>query len=318
MLTDLRATLKGVGRLDAMATVNKRALQYYENNDVDALAPEALERRVRILHAMGEDDEARGDWDAAKAKFVEARRASKALLDKAPNDPGRVFDHAQSEFWVGEVAYEQGHYQDAKRGFEGYKRLADRLFALDPSNPRSLREEGYADGNLCMIAMKIPKNSPDAVPLCQSALSYINTAAERMHRSPDILVDVANRHAWLADAFFSAGRHHDCIAHRLVQESILADLMRTDPKNMRLKEKWIAVQRVLGWLESHDGNTRAALVRLRRALKLTDQLVAFDPSNKTWSRQHTAVALDIEDVAKQTKHRMEKKPYEQRKTLARF
>jgi tetratricopeptide (TPR) repeat protein len=307
MLTDLRTTLKGVGRLDAMAAVNRRALQYYGNNDIAALPPESLQRRVRILHAMGEDDEARGDWSAAKGKFAEAHRTTKALLDKAPDDPNRVFDHAQSEFWIGEVAYEKKDYQDAKRGFVAYKELADRLLILDPTNSRSLREAGYADGNLCTLAIESTKKPREAIPLCQSALKYMEAAAERLHRTPDILADVANRHAWLADAYCVAGQREQCAAHRRTQEAILADLMRADTRNMWLKQKWISVQRVLGWLEFEAGNKRVALARLRRALKLSDQLVAFDHSNESWSLQRAVLTSDITQIKKmQTKRVAEK------------
>src|SRR6185437_2504203 len=61
MLTDLRDKLKGVGRLDVMTAVNERALTYYADQDLAKLPAESLERRARILHAMGEDDETRGD-----------------------------------------------------------------------------------------------------------------------------------------------------------------------------------------------------------------------------------------------------------------
>ena len=58
MLTDLRGRLKGVGRLDVMNAVNARAMDYYSDQSLAALPDQSLERRARILHAMGEDDEA--------------------------------------------------------------------------------------------------------------------------------------------------------------------------------------------------------------------------------------------------------------------
>lgn len=80
MLTDLRDRLKGVGRLDVLTAVNRRALGYYRQQDVAVLPADSLERRARILHAMGEDDERRGDFDRALAQFDEASRTTAALL----------------------------------------------------------------------------------------------------------------------------------------------------------------------------------------------------------------------------------------------
>ena len=42
MLTDLRERLKGVGRLDVLSAVNRRALSYYKQQDVDELPVESL------------------------------------------------------------------------------------------------------------------------------------------------------------------------------------------------------------------------------------------------------------------------------------
>ena len=98
---------------------------------------------------MGEDDETRGDEDHALAEFREAGRTTAALLAAAPNDPERIFDQAQSEFWIGYADYARNRFADAKLPFEAYLQLADRLVSIDLNNPRYLREVGYAEGNLC-------------------------------------------------------------------------------------------------------------------------------------------------------------------------
>lgn len=69
MLTDLRDKLTGVGRIDVMDAVNQRAMGYYgDQRDLSALPPDSLDRRARVIEAMGEDDENRGRIDAAFAK----------------------------------------------------------------------------------------------------------------------------------------------------------------------------------------------------------------------------------------------------------
>jgi len=296
MLTDLRSTLKGVGRLDAMTAANERALRYYSNKRLDWLPPDSLERRARILHAMGEDEETRGDYNGALTKFREAHRTTAALLAAAPNDPERIFDHAQSEFWIGHVGYARKQFTDAKKAFQAYKALADRLISIDPNNPKYLREAGYAEGNLCTIALKPSMNAAAALEACSSALSHMEAVTHRLGASGAMAEDLANRHAWLADAYYAKGDRVGEAAHRHIQERILRDLMQADPKNMKLKSKWIAAQRILAWMDADSAQEKLALARLKNAAAISDQMIAFDPSNKTWVRQRRGLDSDIAKI----------------------
>ncbi len=296
MLTDLRATLKGVGRLDAMAAVNARALRYYTDQDLTRLSPDSLERRAHIFHAMGEDDETRGDYRSAMAKFVEAHRTTAAMLDAMPDNPDRIFAHAQSEFWIGAVSYAEGRPGEARPAFQAYSRLADRLLQIRPNDPRYLREKGYAEGNLCSVYLKPPKNVTAALRTCSDALKYMEAAERRLGRDGGLAEDVANRHGWLADACYA---NHDRACektHRVIQASIIRDLMRTDPKNMQLKDIWIRVQRILARIDADASDEKSALARLHDAAALSDQITAFDPSNKAWQYQRRAIDKDIAQI----------------------
>jgi tetratricopeptide (TPR) repeat protein len=288
MLTDLRTTLRGVGRLDAMGAVNERALRYYHGQDLARLSAESLERRTRILHAMGEDDETRGDYRSALAKFEEAGRTTQALLSASPEDTDRIFDHAQSLFWIGHVAYAQGRYRDARASFQKYSALADEMLARKPREPKFLREKAYAEGNICSVSFRPPTDYAVALRSCKIALTYMVRVADSVGYQKTAL-DLANRHAWLADAYYAV---HDKVnerVHRHTQEGILQKLLVDDPKNMQLRSKWIAVQLSLARLDEDDGKVASALARLKAAEDISNQMTAFDPSNKSWIRQHEAI-----------------------------
>jgi tetratricopeptide (TPR) repeat protein len=303
MLTDLRTTLKGVGRLDAMITVNERAFRYYTDQDLGELPPDSLERRARILHAMGSDDETRGDYDAALAKFREAQRTTAALLAQVPNDPERIFDQAQTDFWIGTVDYRRNRFAEAKKAFAAYKQLADRLVAINPADPKYLREDSFAEGDLCSTEIESLGDAATALRLCTAALTQMEMASRRVGRAGNFDADIANRHGWLADAYLANRDLKRALSERLIQDQILHRLMQADPKNMNLKSNWIALQRILAWLNGKTGQREAAIARLKGAISVSDQLVAFDPSNKAWTQQRAKLDADINRINSMTNER---------------
>jgi len=297
MLTDLRHELKGVGRLDVMNAVNERALHYYADQDLTKLPPESLERRARILHAMGEDDETRGDDRAAVAKFREAERTTAALLAEIPDDPDRIFYHAQSEFYLGLHEYDQGRFAAANKAFLAYKALADRLVSIAPTNPKYRQEVGFADSNLCSVAeQRTPTDGRGAILYCTDALVETEWAAHRSGATREAVNNLVERHAWLADAYFAAGDFPRAKSERLAQERLLNGLMKADPKNRDLKDTWIILQRALAYIERGQGHDDAARTLLEKALAAADEMIRFDDKNDEWRKSRTQIQRDLENL----------------------
>jgi tetratricopeptide (TPR) repeat protein len=300
MLTDLRTRLKGVGRLDVLSAVNERALSYYRKQDLRLLPPDSLERRARLFHAMGEDDQAKGNQDAALTKFREARRTTAALMAADPTSPKRVFTHSQSEFWVGSVAYQRGRIAEAKVAFEAYKTLTDRLISLAPNNPNYRLEAGYAQGNLCSIALQPPPDLDSALKACTVALSQMERGARDLHRPPGVMVDLANRHAWLADVYRAKDDTARARQHRLFEETILTRLLSSDPQNMQLRAKFVTCQRAIAGLDADSGNLKSAKQRLLRARAELARLIAFDSANAEWASQDVRILSDLNHLSQRS------------------
>jgi len=295
MLTDLRQRLKGVGRLDILTTVNARAIDYYDKQSLDGLPPASLEQRARILHAMGADDVDLGRPDRALARFREAHRATAALLALAPNDPDRIFTHAQSEFYIGYLDYERRRFAAAAPAFRQYKALTDRLIALAPGRPDYAREAGYAEGNLCTIALAEPVDVKEALRACAAALAHMQDAARHFPKAKqdEIAVDLANRHGWMGMALAKAGNEAGAEEHYRKQEAIVEPLIAADPRNMQLRDIWLTVQFTLAERETAAGRHDAARARLNEAKAVVYRMIAFDPSNALWVRRRARIEADL-------------------------
>ncbi len=302
MSTDLRDKLRGVGRLDVMNVVNQRALQYYDR-EIGTLTPDSRAHRALLLLALGEDDETRGDPKDAESRFQESFAITAALLAADPNNAERVFDHAQSVYWMGYANYARGRFDQTARAFDEYKRLAERMIALEPGEPRYLRELAYAEGDLCSLAFRPPKNPPAALKWCALALQHMEAAAHRLGSSSFVEADLSNRHAWLGDAYHANGDDRHALTHRLIEESMLSDLMKSDPMNMNFKIVWIALQRTLARMELRAGQIEQAKSRLERAATLLGEMIVFDPSNDTWNQQKRFLEADMSKIVSNTSER---------------
>jgi tetratricopeptide (TPR) repeat protein len=294
MLTDLRERLRGVGRLDVMTAVNQRALVYYgDQRELSGLSPESLDRRARVLHAIGEDDMTRGNLAAALAAFRQAHRTTEEQLARAPDNPDRIFAHSQSEFWVGHVAYELEDHAAARQAFERYKALAEQLLAIDATNADWLREAAYAEGNLCSVELAERGRREAALRSCAASLERMAQIHSQRRDDPQVIEDLANRHAWLADAWNMNGRWDRVLFHRRRQEELAQSLIARDPRNLDYRDIWMRLQFTYGELLLEHGEHDEAGRRLADALATAARLRAADPQNETWRNWHRRISAAI-------------------------
>ena len=215
MLVDLRKKLEPVGRLDVLDVVGEKALAHYETQHEQDLDANSLGHRSRALHLIGEIRQLRGNLGEALTAFQRAADTTATLLAKAPNDEQRIFDHAQSVFWVGTVARDRGQKQDAEKAFTQYRELAQRLVALNGSKPDWQIEVAYAAQNLGVMAIE------DARPT--DALKYLDETREIWGRhvaaQPELAFDLAHTYGWIAVAHEHLGDFEKAIAAQVAKQN---------------------------------------------------------------------------------------------------
>ncbi|MEJ0065749.1 MAG: hypothetical protein WDM85_10235 [Caulobacteraceae bacterium] len=142
LIGEERARLKSVGRLDMLRAISRDAMNFFSGRDTSQLSNEDKSRQARLLQEMADDDIKRGDYRSAEDHVGEAMDLTTARFRAEPNNPGVVFDQAQSEFWFGFLRLREGDEASAISGMRNYATLGlppDGAGAGEPGLPARTR-----------------------------------------------------------------------------------------------------------------------------------------------------------------------------------
>lgn len=281
MLGDLRQKLEPVGRLEALDGVGEKALDYYSEQEAVDLDPDALGRRSRALHLIGEVRDLRGDSEGALASFRQAAATTAELLAREPGNGRRIFDHAQSVFWVGYVAWQRGERRAAEVAFREYRRLSERLVPLDPANLAWRAEPGHANINLGVLWLEEGKAAQAAEAFAR-ALAVHQAVLRRNPDDPASQTAVAQGHAWLADAQRRLGNYDLARQQRAAEAAIYRAVLHADPKNTEAKQSLLVNHDAQSALALDAGDIGSAVKAARLAVRMSDELSEADPENLLW------------------------------------
>jgi hypothetical protein len=235
------------------------------------------------LHAMGEDDEKRGNLDLALKKFTEAHRATAAVLAQRPNDPEAIFAHSQSEYWIGYEAFLLHRRVPAFQSFFRYKNLAERIATMQPNVSKWQREAAYSEGTLCSTYLEAPKEPQLAIRFCERALGRMQVVGILEAGNTQSKKDIANRHGWLAEAYGAEGDLQKAMVQRELQRTIVETLLTEYPADMSVLELWVAAHISMGKLQIQKKEYLAGKQTLMKAKRRAQQLIDLDPENNQYA-----------------------------------
>lgn len=291
MLGDLRKKLDPVGRLDVLDSLGERALGYYAAQDAARHDAGSLGRRSRAQHLIGEIREQRGKLDEALTAFQSAAATTAELLARAPDDGQRIFDHAQSVYWVGYIAWRRGQAQPAEESFLKYRELAQRLVTLDPTNLDWQLEAAYASQNLG-VAQLDRWRLADAL---QSFADTKNALSRLVGVRPALAIDLADAHGWTAKALEATGDYAGAAAAQRQRLEVLRAM--TDADRDRQVQQQVANARYeLGRLLLSMGDAAGAEPNAIAAMEQADALIGADPANMFWLSESCFIRLSLAEI----------------------
>ncbi len=278
MLTELRQKLEPVGRLDALQVVAEKAMDYYNKESPDTMQADALGRRQRVMHLLGEIQELRGNLDEAFASFQQAAGVTAELLARDPENPQRVFDHAQSEFWVGYIALQRHQLAEASAHFERYRDLAGQFATLNPKDAQGQTELAYANQSLGIVALQ-QQHYQSALRYLSVTTKIFNTLQNDQPDAGNLLYETGQAYAWLADASEAAWQFAEAEQHRRSELKLYESMLAAEPTNSLALSGSHVCYRKLATLALNRGDLAKAATLLQHATNLIDQLIALEPDS---------------------------------------
>ena len=291
MLGDLRKKLEPVGRLDVLDSVGDKALAYYAAQDLGRLDADSLGRRARALHMIGDLAEQRGKLEEAQRDFQQAADSTDELLKREPRDGQRVFDHSQSEYWIGYIQWRRGRDHDAEAAFQRYYALAEKMVQIAPANLDWRLEKVYAAQNLATLLIELGR-PVEALAMCTQSRDLMK---DIVAARPDEAVDEAHIVGWIARADVDLGRYDEAVA----AENAKIALARGVPGSAGNQDAQYLI--ASGHAENAHwlldlGRTDDALALARQGLAEHERLAALDPSNTDWLSEVIGTNMFLADV----------------------
>jgi serine/threonine-protein kinase len=277
MLGDLRKRLEPVGRLDVLDSVGAKALDYYTKQDAARFDAAALGRRSRAQHLLGEICQLRGNTEEALASFRSAAATTAQALALAPGDSQRIFDHAQSVYWVGYIAWRRGEARVAETAFLEYRDLARRLTQLDPNNADWQLETAYAEQNLGVV--HLDRGQPaEALMNFESTRKVYEGLIESQ---PNLAFELADSLGWSAKAERALGNFDGALESLKARRSAIQRMPDAD-RNRKVQQDASDASYQMAGLYLDLGKLDLAQAAAKQSVEEAQTLVALDTSNFFW------------------------------------
>ena len=280
MVGDLRDKLEPIGKLDALDGVGTRVLAYYSKQDTSQLSDDALVQRSRALQLMAEVAFNRGNLKEAQQLYQQAVAGTAEAVRRSPNDPERIFEHAQNIFYVGETDRFEGKPAEAENSFREYKRLADQMTAIAPDSLKYRMEVLYANENLG-ISLYNQHRFDEALKQFEGAAGPMDKLASLYPANRTYQKESATVLAWVGDAQRSQGNFDAAIVARQRQISTLEQLAAAT-SNSDVRWRLLTAHEGLGLLFAEKGASDGATNELQLAIRQAEDLIPIEPRNAQW------------------------------------
>ncbi|MFI4959736.1 MAG: tetratricopeptide repeat protein, partial [Lysobacterales bacterium] len=273
--------LKGVGRLDLMASVTDKALTLFAASKPGSLTDDELTQQSRALVQIGQIRLDEAQYEPAMDAFQRAYQRSAELTTRHPDDGRFMYDRAQAEYWIGYVYWQQRKLAEANEWWTRYRDSTLALVKIDPHNQDWQRETTDGEHNLAVLALD--RGDLDAAQRgFEAELAKKEEFARRQPDDADLASQVADTTSWLGNVAEQRGDLAG--AQRLFGEQArqLARLRILHPQDFGRLSEWASAQELLAGSLATTGRNEESQHALAGASDAYLALTKHDPNNVSW------------------------------------
>lgn len=296
LLTRMQVPLREVGRLKEFNEAVDRTVGYYASESISDLSDESLGRYGRALLLEAETRQQEGRLDDAITSAKRAAEMTGAVLARNPDDPARISDHGQSEFWIGNLHLERRDMKQAVEHMSAYAELTERASAAQPDNLSWQANAARARASLAVALRQIGDLPRASEAFAASTAAWARIRAEHPNDA-QAKFSAANTMNSASDVFRDQGRMPEAL--KMQQEALaIVQALYVEYKNNRdAKFHVVRLQRRFARLAFEAGDTASALLQLKEARQLGTELLAQDPNNAGWQDLVAQTATDLAAAA---------------------
>jgi tRNA A-37 threonylcarbamoyl transferase component Bud32/tetratricopeptide (TPR) repeat protein len=284
MLGDLRKKLEPVGRLEILNDVGNRAMDYFAAVPESTLSETELLRRSTALYQIGTVRIAQGQLEEATKPLEASRALAAALVLRKPNDPERLYELGQSEFWVGYVLWRRRHLDEALVRFNAYVDISEKLVASAPQNSDYQLELSSANSNIASVLQE-RGDLPGALERFKASLRIDQSLLEKTPDDNKLRWTVAVSNNSIGVVLKAQGKLADALAHHQAELSLSEELVRSQPDNAQWREHLSVAHNYVGGILEARGQMPDARAHYEQAIAICQALVTRDAANMDWRRE---------------------------------
>ncbi|WP_371396524.1 TIR domain-containing protein [Fretibacter rubidus] len=288
MLTDLKADLEVVSRLDILDDVGKNVTTYYDAIPLSDMDDDRLARQARARHLLGQVALDTGNIELAETEIGAAYTATQEVMRRNPLNPNALYAHAHSEFWQGAILMDKmnGEQRIAALPYlQNYAAIGDKLYELDPTNLKFVDERASGASSLGTLYRSL-KDYTAAQDYFTKAEVYFREALIAFPNETTFEGRIANVLSGLGSIAIAQNNLEAALAYRQEQITIYDTQLLRHPHNITARYEKVQTQSRLITEGLLNYNRETYLSTIKSTLDEYDKLITYDPSNMIWLRNY--------------------------------